>query len=160
MTDSPEDFEKLRKLLKLKSYEQPPPGYFNRFSTQVVNRLERADASSGHWSNEVPWLRRFFSLLETNPFAAGAFGVAICGLLVSGITYSQYLEAAAGASSNNMTFSVADSGANSGGQDSINSAGFSPVATSTAPMMGSNVDEFFNGGGKWDVQKASFSLNH
>src|SRR5580658_7024484 len=110
MTDAPEDFEKLRKLLKLKSYEQPPPGYFNHFSTNVLNRIDTTGEVSDHLGREVPWLRRLLSVLETNPMAAGAFGVAICGLLISGIAYSQYHEPAAASAAANVTLRVADAG--------------------------------------------------
>jgi hypothetical protein len=83
MSDAPEDFKQLQKLLKLKRYEQPPPGYLNDFSDRVVSRIEAAGRQN------VSWARRFLNLLETNPVAAGLFGMSVCGLLISGIVYSQ-----------------------------------------------------------------------
>jgi hypothetical protein len=96
MNDAPEDFEKLRKLLKLKQYEQPPPGYFNNFSQQVIAQLETAGRSNraGLLSSEAPWARRLVRMLETNPIFAGAFGVAICALLIYGVLSFQYVDRA------------------------------------------------------------------
>lgn len=89
MSDAPQEFEKLQKLLKLKRYELPPPGYFNRFSSRVVSRIEAERERSSVW-DQARWLRQFLTMLETNPLAAGGFGIAICGLLISGIVYSQH----------------------------------------------------------------------
>src|ERR1700734_49383 len=94
MSTAPEDFEKLRKLLKLKRHEQPPPGYFNNFSRQIIARLETEGRSSqsGILSAEAPWARKLVRMLETNPIFAGAFGVGICSLLIFGITSFQYVD--------------------------------------------------------------------
>jgi hypothetical protein len=94
MSDGTEDFEKLCKLLKLKNHEQPPPRYFNDFSTHILNRLEvegRPGLMDRFWA-QVPWLQRFLGLFEENPVAAGIFSVGVCGLLISGVTYSNYLD--------------------------------------------------------------------
>ena len=106
MNSAPDEFEKLQKLLKLKRYEQPPPGYFNNFSTLVLNRLER-EMDQGVLA-EVPWMRRFLGLLETNPIAAGLFGMSVCGLLISGIAWSQYRPPSEYSGSSSL--SIADSG--------------------------------------------------
>jgi len=84
MTGAPEEFESLRKLLKIKQYEQPPPGYFKNFAGNVTARLEDQAAPE----EEGLWVRKFFGLLQTNPLAAGFFGVAMCGLLILGIVFS------------------------------------------------------------------------
>jgi len=89
MSNAPEDFDQLRKLLKLKRHEVPPPGYFNNFSSQVIDGIEVTSQHAAIF-DQVPWLRQLFTLLETNPIAAGLFGMSICGLLISGIAYSQY----------------------------------------------------------------------
>jgi hypothetical protein len=94
MNTAPEEFEQLRKLLKLKRYEQPPPGYFNNFSTRVITRIED-HASANTWDkleHEVPWLRRLLGVLDASPMAAGVFGVIVSGLLLGGIVYSQYMD--------------------------------------------------------------------
>ena len=93
MSQNTENFEQLRRLLKLKRYEQPPPRYFNEFSQQVIARIragERVEDNSFVerllW--EAPWLQRFWAAFEAKPMLAGVFGVAMCGLLVTGVLYS------------------------------------------------------------------------
>jgi len=93
MDQSTENFEQLRRLLALKRHEQPPPGYFNNFSREVIVRI-KAGKRGGHeafierllW--EAPWLQRVWAALEAKPILAGVCGVAVCGLLISGVIYS------------------------------------------------------------------------
>lgn len=92
MSAQPEEFEQVQKLLKLKRYEQPPPRFFNEFSSNVISRLhEEATASTQEklWM-EAPWLKSFFQFLEKSPLAAGSFAASLCALLVGGLVYSEY----------------------------------------------------------------------
>jgi hypothetical protein len=92
MSPEQENFESLQKLLALKRHEQPPPGYFNRFSDQVMIRIEAGETGrtiGERLSFDVPWLRRFWSLLDAPPILAGAIGAATCGLLIAGVMYSE-----------------------------------------------------------------------
>ncbi len=97
MTPEQQDFDGLRRLLKLKRYEQPPPGYFNDFSRQVIARIKAgATVERYHaldrpfW--EVPWLRRLIEAFQAKPALAVSFGAAVCSLLVGGVIYSEYVE--------------------------------------------------------------------
>jgi hypothetical protein len=86
MSGEQDDFQDLRRLLALKRHEQPPPGYFYNFSRNVIAGIRAAEAAS-----RVPqpnWLQRFWSALETKPIAAGAFGAAVCTVLLGGFIYS------------------------------------------------------------------------
>ena len=88
-----QNFEQLRRLLALKRHEQPPPGYFNSFSAQVIARIkagERGEDTSSLWQLfwEGNWLQKVWSAMESKPALAGAFGVMVCGLLLSGVIYS------------------------------------------------------------------------
>ncbi len=88
------DFENLRRLLKLKRYEKPPPRYFNDFSTQVVNAIRNgAQAEPESFGEQLatglPWLERFLTGFQSKPVMAGLFGAAVCVLVVAGITYSE-----------------------------------------------------------------------
>lgn len=93
MSQESQDFSALRQLLRLKRYEQPPPGYFHRFSAEVMARIEagetgeRAAAARFFW--EAAWLQRWWSALEAKPVLAGAFGVAVCSLLIWGVVSSE-----------------------------------------------------------------------
>jgi hypothetical protein len=94
MSQDTENFEQLRRLLKLKRYEQPPPRYFNDFSSQVIDRIkhgERGDdhASAGWMLWEAAWLQRIWAAFEAKPVLAGAFGLAVCATLVTGVIYSE-----------------------------------------------------------------------
>lgn len=97
MTPENENFEELRRLLKVKRYEQPPPGYFNDFSRQVIAQIR---ANSGQerehlldrLSWEVPWLQRLLEAFQAKPALAVSFGAAMCALLVGGVIYSESME--------------------------------------------------------------------
>ncbi len=97
MNSEQNNFQQLRRLLALKRHEQPPPGYFHDFSRQVIARIvagEQADSGGvlDSLSWEAPWLQRLWSLFENKPALAGAFGVLVCGLLISGVIYSETME--------------------------------------------------------------------
>lgn len=90
MHSEPENFEQLRRLLALKRHEQPPPGYFNHFSRDVIVRLragEGTQAESGFFV-DFPLLQRLWDSLEAKPVLAGALGVALCGFLTAGFLFS------------------------------------------------------------------------
>jgi hypothetical protein len=94
MSQDTENFEQLRRLLKLKRYEQPHPRYFNDFSSQVITRIklgERGeDTTLAGWVFwDAPWLQRIWGAFEASPIMAGAVGLAICATLVTGVIYSE-----------------------------------------------------------------------
>jgi hypothetical protein len=94
MNQDTENFEQLRRLLKIKRFEQPPPGYFNNFSGVVIARIklgERGEDSAviGQLLWEAPWLQRIWTAFEAKPVLAGAFGLAMCAFLISGVIYSE-----------------------------------------------------------------------
>src|SRR5579859_1334422 len=88
MSASNQEFTKLRKLLKLKWHEQPPPGYFRRFSDKVISRIEAGEIGAEDLSVS-PWITRFLGLLDANPLLAGSLGMLFCGSLIGGIIFSQ-----------------------------------------------------------------------
>jgi hypothetical protein len=93
MSQDTENFEQLRRLLALKRHEQPPPGYFNDFSRQVIVRIKAGErGQEGNFLErltwEAPWLQRLWSAFEARPILAGACGVAVCGLMITGVLYS------------------------------------------------------------------------
>src|SRR5512140_1774961 len=96
MSPEQEQFENLRRLLALKRYEQPPPGYFHNFSREVIVRIRSGEASGDPaWETlswEAPWLQRLWGAFEAKPILAGVFGVAVCSLLISGAVYSGRME--------------------------------------------------------------------
>jgi hypothetical protein len=93
MSQESEDFGRLRRLLALKRYEQPPPGYFNGFSRQVIARIKAGDTGEESLPNwlfwESPWFQRLWATFQAKPILAGAFGAAVCSLLIFGLTYSE-----------------------------------------------------------------------
>jgi hypothetical protein len=99
MNDNENDFEALRRLLALKRYEAPPPGYFDRFSGEVMARLRASqsksqDGAADPLSDGVPWLVRIIRALESKPAFAATFASALCLLLLAGITFAEQPEGA------------------------------------------------------------------
>ncbi len=93
MSHEPESFDALRRLIALKHHEQPPPGYFQHFSDQVILRIRNGERGAeatflGRLFEGAPWLERLCTGFTTSPTLAGAFGLALCGLLVAGVVYS------------------------------------------------------------------------
>lgn len=138
MDNRPEEFEKLRKLLKIKQHEQPPPGYFNNFSSLVINRIER-DGSAHAALIEVPWLRKLFGMFERSPVVGGLFGSALCAVVILGITLANQVDKVPQHAwrpqglANNNNANASDSGAFS---TTAAAAAASPVA-----MFGSNAPD-------------------
>jgi hypothetical protein len=90
MSPEQNEFRELRRLLALKRHEQPPPGYFDRFSAQVITRIRLGEPPV-----ENSWFHRVFSevqrawlAFESKPAMAGALGLMACGLLAAGLAYS------------------------------------------------------------------------
>jgi len=88
MNRDAENFEQLRRLLALKRHEQPPPGYFNGFSRQVIVRIRSGDGAEeasglARLVEEVAWIRWLWAAFQTKPLLAGAFGALVCGGLIS-----------------------------------------------------------------------------
>ncbi|MCU0783501.1 MAG: hypothetical protein MUF81_05525 [Verrucomicrobia bacterium] len=97
MTPEQENFDELRRLLKLKRCEQPPPGYFNDFSRQVIAKIrasvhEDREQLLDRLSWEVPWLQRLVAAFQAKPALAVGFGMVVCALLVGGVIYSESVE--------------------------------------------------------------------
>jgi hypothetical protein len=88
MMDQDENFDAVRKLLRCKRYEQPPPGYFLSFSDKVLARIEADDVAqySSWWS----WLVNRF---DAKPVLVCVYGLAVSGLLLMGFRLSHVFEA-------------------------------------------------------------------
>jgi hypothetical protein len=89
-----ENFDALRRALKLKRHEQPPPGYFKDFSSRIISRIRENDVhdragalETASW--EAPWLARIVEFFQSRPAYAGTLGVAACALMIGGIVYSE-----------------------------------------------------------------------
>jgi hypothetical protein len=84
MQKEPDDFGELRKLLAIKKYESPPPGYFNRFSDQVIARIEARQISAA-----VPSWRHWLAGLWHRPAVSGAYALLFGCLAMIALGLSQ-----------------------------------------------------------------------
>jgi hypothetical protein len=82
MNSQSDNFEHIRKLLALKRYEQPPPGYFDHLSARIISRIESAESDrTGLWE-------RLGFAFGSKPAFVCALGVVVCGLFCIGILSS------------------------------------------------------------------------
>ena len=78
-----ENFDQLRRLLALKRYEAPPPGYFDSFSSKVMARIEAAEAALA-----PAWWQKLGFDFNFKPALVCGLGVVVCGLLSAGVLTS------------------------------------------------------------------------
>ncbi|HVM51185.1 MAG TPA: hypothetical protein VMU04_24360 [Candidatus Acidoferrum sp.] len=142
MSQDSHEFESLRRLLALKRHEQPPPGYFEHFSGEVIARIKAGEGAHESamerlfW--DAPWLQRLWAALETKPIMAGAFGAAVCALLVGSVVLSERPETQPLVSGLTATTAIpvqlANNGAGTDQPMTASTFGESvPAADSTAP---------------------------
>jgi hypothetical protein len=159
MNTGQEDFEQLRKLLKLKRYEQPPPGYFSRFSDSVLNRLEREENS-----REVAgfgWFGALRRVLSENPISAGIF--AVCGIMMVVVGNSQYLDRYAAVGDGSLGPAAGTRVAEIGSVKDTLKLAAQPVAADNS-MVSSVNPVFMNASGSLlsslSAQPVSYTFNH
>ena len=73
---SPDNFDSLQKLLSLKRHEQPPPRYFDDFSSRVMTRIGAGEARLSWWE------RLGF---DVRPALGAATGILACCLVIYGV---------------------------------------------------------------------------
>jgi hypothetical protein len=88
MSETNNNFDGLKRLLKLKQHEVPPPGYFNRFSGDVVSRIRAGESGgsqsifeqfgSGSWGS-------LLQVFQAKPGVIGGFATSLCLLLLIGV---------------------------------------------------------------------------
>jgi hypothetical protein len=93
MNQNENNFEDLKRLLKLKQLEVPPPGYFNHFSGQVMSRICAGESGGSKNYTEslqsnAPWLVSLFRVFETRPGLIGGFATSLCLLLLLVVVFS------------------------------------------------------------------------
>ncbi len=87
MKPDSDNFEGLQRLLALKRYEQPPPGYFNSFADRVLHRID-----SGEDLETLSWWRHLTAGFALRPALAGAFGLAVAGIYFFGLGVSHLVD--------------------------------------------------------------------
>jgi hypothetical protein len=96
MSDS-NDFQDLKRLLKLKQHEVPPPGYFNHLSGDVIARIRAGDAerSAGLLERfEGTWVMGLLQIFQAKPGIIGGFATSLCLLLLIGVVMVDHQEGA------------------------------------------------------------------
>ncbi len=107
MNPDSENFDSLRQLLALKRHEVPPPGYFDRFSRDVMARIKSGDTGD-QIGVRHSWFNRFLRVFDVKPVFAGAFGTAVCAFLISGVISSEPSGAAVASGAGDGLVPIAD----------------------------------------------------
>jgi hypothetical protein len=97
MNENQQNFDELKRLLKLKQHEVPPPGYFNNFSGEVISRIRAGERARRRTLLErmeiqMPWFLNITRIFEIRPGVIGGFAASLCLLLVLGVVFADYSE--------------------------------------------------------------------
>lgn len=89
MNESNNNFDDLKRLLKLKQHEVPPPGYFNRFSGEVISRIRAGEAGGSQGLadqlRDASWLESLLRVFQAKPGVIGGVATSLCLLLLIGV---------------------------------------------------------------------------
>ena len=100
MKDNEQNFDELKRLLKLKQHEVPPPGYYNKFSGNVISRLRagelgRTGSVYERLHSQSPWVTQILAFFESKHAVVGGLAIALC-LLVLGVVVTEKSDKAPG----------------------------------------------------------------
>ena len=104
MNSDHNEFEALRKLIALKRYEQPPPGYFNRLPGRIAARLESGEGQPGFWEKVLAPFA--FRPAFVYGFSLMALSALTCSMIYS--VRSRTQESGQSASNNNWGTGTAE----------------------------------------------------
>jgi hypothetical protein len=127
----------VEKLIALKRYEQPPPGYFDLLPGRILRRIERGEGQTRIWPAWWP-------VFNTRPVLAFALGLTVCGVLSVAILSSPKVDPAqaAGEMPSGEQWAAASFGSLSSGETASGVTGWlgstNPV---TAPQTGDSLFE-------------------
>lgn len=158
--DLPDGFENVRKLLKIKRYEIPPPGFFHDFPGRVVARIEAEGLRPG-----LSWWQQLFRRLAVQPAMAAAYGFCAVSLLFLG---ARMLESSPNpwegiASADYHRWSAAVPAEPYAAAPRLGPAAFEFVsddanASSVAPLWNRSSSRFHATMGLEDVQRANYQI--
>jgi hypothetical protein len=128
MSDANNNFHELKKLLKLKRHEVPPPGYFNSFSDSVVSRIRAGDGGVQanffeRFQENSPFLATLLGIFHAKPGIVGALATCACLVLLFAVVVTDRSE-------------PASEGMPSGFAQSMQPVGSAPGANSTLASSG------------------------
>ncbi len=88
------NFDELKRLLKLKRHEIPPPGYFNHFSGDVVTRIRAGETGGSQGVMEQfgqgSWLANLIQLFQAKPGLIGGLATSLCLMLLVGVVMADH----------------------------------------------------------------------
>jgi len=103
MSDNNQNFRDLKRLLKLKQHEIPPPGFFSGFSGDVLARIQAGESGSGksfleRMQADSPFASMLLQLLAARPGVVGALATSVCLMLLMAVLFVDRSEPGAVAS--------------------------------------------------------------
>lgn len=124
MSDTNNNFDDLKRLLKLKRHEIPPPGYFNHLSGDITSRIRRGESGGGKTmlervQEDSPFMAALLQLFGAKPGLVGALATSMCLLLLVGVLFMDRSEPGQSPTSAGFTQSVPEA---------------SPTLASSAPL--------------------------
>lgn len=95
------NFAELKRLLKVKQHEVPPPGYFNHFSGDVIARIRTGEGAEQNFLERVEpgsWLANLISIFQAKPGMVGGLATSLCLLLLVGVVMADHSDESSPAS--------------------------------------------------------------
>ena len=78
MDPEPKQAVKVERIIALKRFEQPPPGYFSLLPDRIMHRIEDGEGQARFWEQ---WWPAF----SFRPVLAYALGLTVCGAMTAAI---------------------------------------------------------------------------